>query len=138
MAIFGDLLDFGELSKPLAAIDLPKSLTFFGNFCKGVKIYHFPSEIILGQLLYPFSNFFLVTLVVIYDHRCFKILAGGEPSVLSFTDHRVMLFMTCVVQMNHFKLFFQITNNSTWRDSEQKIEEVEEPEQIIPSRLLLF
>ena len=37
--------------KPLATINLPKSLTFFGNFCKGVKIYHFSSEIIFGKLL---------------------------------------------------------------------------------------
>ena len=38
-------------SKPLATINLPKSPTFLGNFCKGVKIYHFSIEIILGQLL---------------------------------------------------------------------------------------
>ena len=38
---FGDLFDFGPLLKPLATINLPKSPTFLGNFCKGVKIYHF-------------------------------------------------------------------------------------------------
>ena len=32
---------FGNDSKPLATINLPKSPTFLGNFCKGVKIYHF-------------------------------------------------------------------------------------------------
>ena len=47
----GDLLDFGNFLKPLATINLPKSLTFLGNFCKGVKIYHFSIEIILRQLL---------------------------------------------------------------------------------------
>ena len=31
----------GKFSKPLATINLPKSPTFLGNFCKGVKIYHF-------------------------------------------------------------------------------------------------
>ena len=46
----GDLLDFGQLFMPLAAINLPKSPKFLGNFCKGVKIYHFSSEIIFGQL----------------------------------------------------------------------------------------
>ena len=46
-----DLLDFGQILKPLAPINLPKSPTFLGNFCKGVKIYHFYSEIIFGQLL---------------------------------------------------------------------------------------
>ena len=47
----GDLLDFGQVLKPLAAINLLKSPTFLGNFCKGVKIYHFSCEIIFGQLL---------------------------------------------------------------------------------------
>ena len=39
----GDLLDFGQLLKPLATIYLPKSLTFLGNYCIGVKIIHFSS-----------------------------------------------------------------------------------------------
>ena len=43
---YGDLLDFGHLFKPLATIN-----TFLGNFCKGVKIFNFSSEIIFGQLL---------------------------------------------------------------------------------------
>ena len=47
----GDILDFGQFLKPLAAINLPKSSTFSGTFCKDVKIYHFSSEIIFGQLL---------------------------------------------------------------------------------------
>ena len=44
-------------------MNLPKSPTFLGKFCKGVKIYHFSSEIIFGQLSYTFDNFFLVTLI---------------------------------------------------------------------------
>ena len=36
----------GKFSKPLATINLPKSPTFLGNFCKGVKIFDFSSEII--------------------------------------------------------------------------------------------
>ena len=48
---FGNILDFGQLFKALATINLPKSPTFLGNFCKGVKIYHISSEIIFGQLL---------------------------------------------------------------------------------------
>ena len=31
---------------------------FLGNFCEGVKIYHFSSDIIFGQLLKTFGNFF--------------------------------------------------------------------------------
>ena len=38
-------------TKPLATMNLPKSPTFLGNFCKGVKICHIYSEIIFGQLL---------------------------------------------------------------------------------------
>ena len=36
--------------KPLATINLAKSPTFLGNFCKSVKIYHFSGDIIFGQL----------------------------------------------------------------------------------------
>ena len=59
---FGNLLDFGQVLKPLAVINVPEFPTFFGNFCKGVKIYNFSSEIILGQLLLTFGYFYLVTL----------------------------------------------------------------------------
>ena len=48
----------GNFLKPLATINLPKSLKFPGNFCIGVKSYHFYSEIIFGQLLQTFGNFF--------------------------------------------------------------------------------
>ena len=41
----------GNFSEPLATINLPKSSTFLGNFCKVVKIYHFSSEILFGQVL---------------------------------------------------------------------------------------
>ena len=40
---------FGQFLKPLARINLPKSPALFSNFFKGVKIYHFSSEIILGN-----------------------------------------------------------------------------------------
>ena len=41
----------GNFSKPVAKIILPKFTTFLGNFCKVVKMFHFASEIIFGQLL---------------------------------------------------------------------------------------
>ena len=44
-------------------INLPKSLSFLGKFCKDVKIFHFSSEINFGQLLYTFGDFLLVTLM---------------------------------------------------------------------------
>ena len=79
MTRLDDFLHFGLLFctlgyflTPLATINLPKSPTFLGNFCKGVKIYHFYSEIIFGHLLATFGDFFLVTLVV-------------EPSLIDYT-----------------------------------------------------
>ena len=48
----------GNFSKPLASINMPKSFTFLGNFCWGVKSYHFSCEIIFGQLLWIFGNLF--------------------------------------------------------------------------------
>ena len=50
VTISGDVLDLGKFLKPLATIKFPKSPTFLGNFCKGVKIYHFSCELIFGQL----------------------------------------------------------------------------------------
>ena len=44
----GDLLDFGQIFKHLATINLHKSPTFLGNFCKGVKIFKFSCKIIFG------------------------------------------------------------------------------------------
>ena len=47
---------------------MPKSSTFLGNFCKGVKIYHYSNEIIFRQLLWKFGDFFLVTLFPIKSY----------------------------------------------------------------------
>ena len=52
-----------NLTKLLETINLPKSPTFLGDFCKGVKIFNFSSEIIFGQLLQTFGDFLLVTVV---------------------------------------------------------------------------
>ena len=59
----GDFCTLGNFLKPVATINLPKSPTLLGNFCKGAKIIHFSNEIIFGQLLWTFGNFYLVTLV---------------------------------------------------------------------------
>ena len=53
LAIFWTL---GNFLKPLATINLPKSPTFLGKFCKCVKIFHFSCEIIFGELLYTFGD----------------------------------------------------------------------------------
>ena len=46
MTGLGDLLDFGQVFKALGKINLAKAPTFLSNFCNGVKIYPFSSEII--------------------------------------------------------------------------------------------
>ena len=53
----GVFCTLGNFLKPVATINLPKSFSFLDNFCKGVKIYHFSSEIIFGQLLQTFGDF---------------------------------------------------------------------------------
>ena len=60
----GNLLHFGQLFKDCETIILSKSPTLFGYICKGVKIIHFSSEIIFGQLLWTFGKFLLVTLML--------------------------------------------------------------------------
>ena len=62
VARLGDILDFGQLFKASGKINLPQSSPFLGNFCKGVKIIHFSSDTIFGQLLYTINDFYLVTL----------------------------------------------------------------------------
>ena len=57
MTILGNLLDFGQIFKALATINLPKSTTFLSNFCKGVKIFNFSSEIILGNFYGHLATF---------------------------------------------------------------------------------
>ena len=54
VSVWSDLAIFCTLT----TINLLKSPTVLGNFCKGVKIYHFSGEIIWGQLFYTFGNFF--------------------------------------------------------------------------------
>ena len=53
----------GNFLKPLATITWSKSPTFLGNFCKGVKIYHFSSELILG-------NFYRHLAIFFWSHWC--------------------------------------------------------------------
>ena len=45
----GDLLDFGQVLKPLATINLPYSPTFLGIFVKVTKSFIFPVKYFLGN-----------------------------------------------------------------------------------------
>ena len=79
---FGDFLHFGNFLKALATINLPKSPTFLGNFCEGVKIYHFSSEIIFGNFCRYLAIFFLVTLPM---SQSFPKMAKPYPLALFIT-----------------------------------------------------
>ena len=47
----GNLLDFGQVFKAFGSMKCAQISHFLGNFCEGVTIYHFSSEIIFGQFL---------------------------------------------------------------------------------------
>ena len=55
-------LDFVQLFRAFGDNYFPKSPTFLGNFCNGVKIYHFSREIILGN--------FYRHLVIFFQSHC--------------------------------------------------------------------
>ena len=48
----------GNFSKPVAIITLPKSPTFLGNFCKGVKVCYFLVKSFLGNFCRHLATFF--------------------------------------------------------------------------------
>ena len=67
----GDFLLFGQLFKAGGKNYLAQIAHILGNFCKGVKIFHFSSAIIFGQLLWRFGDFLLVTLHIVHaNSRC--------------------------------------------------------------------
>ena len=72
----GKLLDFGQLLITLATINLPKSPTFLGNFCKGVKIYHFLGKSFLGNFYRHLAIFFLDTLLPLFRAACLYVCSA--------------------------------------------------------------
>ena len=48
----------GNFLKPSATINLPKSPTFLGIFCKGVKVFNFSFEFILGNFFRHLVTFY--------------------------------------------------------------------------------
>ena len=65
----------GNFSKPAGTIILTKLPKLFGNFCKGVKIFHVSSDIILGNFYWHYATF--------YWSLC--LLPIMTPPVLSLT-----------------------------------------------------
>ena len=73
----GDFLDLGNFLKSLATANLPKSPIFLGNFCKGVKIYHFLVQSFLG-------NFYRRLAIFFWSH-CFRCKANRSAVRYDFT-----------------------------------------------------
>ena len=71
---------FGNFLKPLATTNLPKSLTFLGNFCKGVKSYHFLVKSILGNFYRHLVNFFWWHWIVM-QQNCVIYAAAENVSI---------------------------------------------------------
>ena len=57
----------GNFLKPSATINLPKSPTFLGNFCKGFKMNHLSRVIIFGNF-YRHLAIFSGHTTIMFDH----------------------------------------------------------------------
>ena len=98
----GDFWTLCKFLKPLATINLPNLPTFLGNFCKGVKIYHFCIEIIFRQLLQTLGDF-------LWSH-CQNVtvyLPTYLPTYLLVVDNwnqycKILLLVTDGPVMNYF------------------------------------
>ena len=133
LAIFCTLVNHSKL---VATIILPKLTTLSGNFCKGVKIIHFSSEIIYGQLLQTFGDFYLVTLNRMFNQRTLTIRGRTVLQVFDltrqdFTKQENMMLFVCSeavesntnqrgLQVEHCKLLKQLNPNLyNWRPAIQ-------------------
>ena len=103
--VWPDLAIYWTLGNFLKTFNLPKSSTFLSNFCIGDKIYHCSSEIIFGQLLYTYGDFFLVTLSTMYKVKwCWTSVAHHW---LSFLKNKVFKFKFANTFLhNRIKLLF--------------------------------
>ena len=98
----------GKFLKPLATINLPKSPTFLGNFCKDIKIFKFFSEIICGQLLYTFGDFF-------WSHCPVPTILYPQVQIPTELMHRCSAFSVYIVfnWLAHRKMSFFYLSLST-------------------------
>ena len=95
-ALWSIFCALGNFLKPLATINLPKSLTLLGNFCKGVKIYHFLVKSFLG-------NFYRHLAIFFWSHWCCRY------------NSRVILTKNCLDHLKSLPSWFsQIKNTVLW------------------------
>ena len=64
-----DLLPFGLLFKACVDNYFGQIAHVLGRFCKGVKIFHFSSEIIFWATFIDFWRFFTVSHLALFSHR---------------------------------------------------------------------
>ena len=82
----GDLLHFGQLFKACCNNYFDQMALIIRHFCTGVKIFHFSSELIFGQLLLTFGNFLLVARICeIKSTIDLSVLCDFETPI---SDHR--------------------------------------------------
>ena len=115
LTVWPDLAIYWTLDnflKSLATIDLPKSPTFLGNFCKVVKIYQLFSEIILGNFYRHLTIFFeshwkYVTKVCLIKTILKRFFSGVQSFLL--TRPRVVEFFWnhFATQVPHLKKWYQ-------------------------------
>ena len=86
----------GIFSRPLAAISLPKSSTFLGNFCKGVKIFNFLVKFSLGNFYRHLATF--------YWSHCAAHRVGHSCSSSSYTKGTIYCDIEQIFQTNHTML----------------------------------
>ena len=91
----------GKFLKPLATINLPNLLPFLGNSCKGVNIYHFSSEIIFGQILQTFGDFYLVTLLLMHFTSVCTVIIFISFLLLLFLQISPFLKLHLFIQFFH-------------------------------------
>ena len=117
MTRLGDLLHFGQLFKACRNNYFAQIAMFKGNFCKGLKIFHFSCGINFGQLLYTFGDFLLVTLDKIVKMESFLLdlhvlLPSLLPSPLKQPKHTLALSkIISILIMEHFSTYKQEVRN---------------------------
>ena len=92
----------GNFLKPLATINLPKFPIFFGNFCKGVIIYHFSSDFIFVNFYRHLAIFSGHTAGIAY--RCPLPVSCHNPTIFW---HRKLVFL---VLLPYFPTRFEPTS----------------------------
>ena len=97
----GDFLHFGQFFKACGKNYFAQIVHILGNFCKGVQIIHFSSEIIFGQLLLTFVRLFISHTACVSQQVPYIIITSFSPKNRS---DQISKFK--VHHNHHYHLFF--------------------------------